>query len=290
MAAGNNRFKDNPTNAKILFGSALGTINLGPAAKAIQDMRYTNVLLYDNEQIHIDQIAELGLSERINTIKVGGKAVKERIPFTDASFASYLASLGENTYAQLLPLIDVADYYDNTSGIKAADMELFDSWVATTSYENNRIVLFDWDRTITIIEGIRTAGPGFFERYNAEDLNKKGTRIPTTGRFIKDTLLYAVGGEMRLAQLRAFFHHITSQGVDIGILTNNTACLDYIPLYKELFQDLPFRVYCAWNRIDKGIKGNLIDRVVLTHRDSHHERIHFEGGRRRTRRRNSRRR
>ncbi len=86
MAA--NNFKGNPTNAKILFGSALGNTNLGAAATAIQEMRFRNMLLYDNDQIHIDQIAALGLSDKIDTIKVNSKPTRERVPFSDATFST----------------------------------------------------------------------------------------------------------------------------------------------------------------------------------------------------------
>lgn len=113
---------------------------------------------------------------------------------------------------------------DEKSGMSNKDIIRIRDWVDTKlSHKTGKrlFVMFDYDRTITIIEG------GIFFGNSIEELkgylthNGFDTEKLTAEGFIE----YYVGGPERLRMLQNMFDFLYKNNVKIYIVTNNPACL-----------------------------------------------------------------
>lgn len=104
-----------------------------------------------------------------------------------------------------------------------------------------KYVIFDWDKTITAVEGMY-----FGTHEGASILNSP----------IRDVALFVMGGEDRLHKVHRAIHHLKTNGVGIFIITNNPnaarsqATRDiYLQLISMIFgvteQDADSILYCA---------------------------------------------
>jgi len=94
-------------------------------------------------------------------------------------------------------------------GVDENHLKELNDWITNKLKSSKRVdVVFDWDRTLSCVEGI------FPQPF------KNGTEVT-----LEDTLVYLMGGPKRLAYLQEFFKKIDHTKVNIFILTNNpTAC------------------------------------------------------------------
>ena len=94
------------------------------------------------------------------------------------------------------------------------------------AHANNgpKIVLSDWDRTVTVCEGMLFNGEELLS--NLEDDNYIGDHVYSVSQMTKpikfqDLLVYMMGGEERLRLLREMFLIFQKQDVQFFVLTNN---------------------------------------------------------------------
>ena len=129
----------------------------------------------------------------------------------------------DNKYVKYLRAMYVTtDYYDPVSGINpVVHRPIIEEWLHSLESPNTSVVLIDWDRTMTVIEGY----------YNSDyDIYKNDPRFRvlfstfTKEEFYEDILRYLLGGDERLAALRSIFSIIGDLNIHICILTNNGSC------------------------------------------------------------------
>jgi hypothetical protein len=87
-----------------------------------------------------------------------------------------------------------------------------------------KIVLSDWDRTITVCEGMLFNGEELLA--NLEEDTYIGDHVYSVSQISKpikfqDLLVYMMGGEERLQQLREMFRTFQKQDISFFVLTNN---------------------------------------------------------------------
>lgn len=85
-------------------------------------------------------------------------------------------------------------------------------WIERTQSYENRFAVFDWDRTMSVVEGL--AIPSRFPyKDNEEDA------------FIAHMTTYVLGGEPRIQMLIHMFQNIIASGTQVVILTNNPSAM-----------------------------------------------------------------
>ena len=114
-------------------------------------------------------------------------------------FGLQLASLGEG------------DSYDPRAGLRK--QQLLDYRVLCENYPIGGII-FDWDRTLTVIEGVYAIKPTVLEMLRS--LGLIGVRV-------RDVAEFYFGGQRRIEYLRRFFNVLRDRKIPIWILSSNPA-------------------------------------------------------------------
>ena len=222
----------------------------------------TNAIFFDNSQESIQNLKDF--CETIELVKIPESAVVAGyVPFLDPRFAAYLRNVGPNKYFHLLREAMESDMFDKVSGLQTRHVSILEDWVRRTAEIPNRAAIFDWDRTITMIEGYLSSESASTVKETiltwlrtTRDSNRMYRRLYqrkidavqampdcTAG----DVLSYLVGGDIRLAMLRDLFSTCVANNIQIVVLTNNTACAKpmFDELLLELFQDMPYIKVCS---------------------------------------------
>lgn len=254
---------------------------------------YDSAIFFDNS---MDHIMHFTYNTTAKSVCVGETMSDDvLIPFDSREYVDFLAKNGltENINDKIAKLINndkKYDYvlrrdrgyvaYDPKSGIKQLHTDILFRWLDSIPAEKNKVALFDWDRTITVFEGmvlpihdIRPAEEFNDEKLNASWINYLNKRYgpefeemadylrehPTS---IEELLLYLCGGSERLAMLRSIFRRCMETKTDIIVLTNNAGCTSkhYKEIVKRLIgSDIPHEIICSSGEPYFGNKSKLVD-------------------------------
>jgi hypothetical protein len=168
-------------------------------------MIFDHAIFFDNSLSHIEDVkTHCPGIECILTKETAEKP--SYVPFTNKALAALIESLKPNAYTDYIQKIAKSDTYDAKSGINEHDIDTFHLWENQTRSKNtNRVLLLDWDRTITQVEGFLL--PASIPKIDA-----------------KDIIVYLCGGKERFAMLQAWLDDVRSKGIEIMIVTNNSGC------------------------------------------------------------------
>ena len=204
--------------------------------------QFTSAIFFDNEHQHIADFTKK--LPAIESIKVNDTNLpyypSSRLDVLGSDVNVYIMSenLGDNFYVKLLEKMDNIDNYDKLSGISNKEISKLKNWVERTASQERRAAIFDWDRTITKIEGATL--PKTNENITLTDYfltNSYG--VPTEGvNIVEDYLTYLCGGKARLTSIRNMFNLCKDNNIDIIILTNNGACLTTTYIFRDLINNL----------------------------------------------------
>ena len=216
----------------------------------LQDYK-KNILFFDNDIKHVEAINEM--CPLIRAIHVNEDA---SFTGTDMSkLTAYSDSIGlkanDNTYVKAL--IDTGLGEDKiAAGLTDKQIDYIKMWAQTDLPEKK--IIFDWDRTITRIEGF------VFTRRTKASADKLDTLFSLTvyGVKIEDMVVYACGGQERLDKLIEMMRILQESGVDVNIVTNNAACFkefydaenrlienDYKTIVKAFWPLTDDKVHCS---------------------------------------------
>jgi hypothetical protein len=218
---------------------------------------YKAAIFFDNDEDNIENVS-LHCKHNLQNIKINELEKSIEIPFENRFFSAYIATLGVNHAQRFLQWIGhKKDKYDPLSGIQDKEIAACLAWETETNALAPRAALFDWDRTITIIEGI-------FPYWNEEHF--EGYLKPyiewasmTKEQMLESYLEYLCGGSARLAKLRELMNTLHAKGVTLYIVTNNDGCYEsgYSSIVKAFFKDIPFKKVCS-GKTHRGRKGEAL--------------------------------
>jgi len=206
--------------------------------------------------------------DEVNTHSVAGKLnIKTvKIPKTDgpileipiSSFVNNASWDGTHEYIDLLRKANVTtDLYDALSGIQEAQIDELNTWLDTIPEDKykNTAAIFDWDRTLTVFEGIFPYST-ILAYINYYGLNDSKDIITNS------MLTYLFGGIDRLTMIKDMLDMLSGKGVQIFILTNNGSCptLNDFKSYVTLLTDkIPeTNILCSKPSPYYGNKGNFL--------------------------------
>jgi len=116
--------------------------------------------------------------------------------YPDNKFAQYLVSVNNKEFGAAVAF----------SSLDAVDLR---KWASNSSIKT-KVVIFDWDGTLSVIEGIILPP----SREETLDMFRSGVSY-------KDIAFYYMGGKPRFDLLHQMFRFLHNKGVEVFILTNN---------------------------------------------------------------------
>ena len=204
-----------------------------------KEPKFGAAIFFDNDLRRIAEVREF--CENIRLVSINEMKELHAYPFSDGILEDYIDTLDYNVYLEAIQHLGVvSDMLDPLSGIEDEHIATFDAWLEETKAVPNRVALFDWDRTITVIEG-------FFPENLADIVKWRNDNEVTLKDWREDTLIYLCGGNERLAKLRAMFVRGHAAGVKNIVLTNNGLCTSSIftDLAQHLFHPVPVDAICG---------------------------------------------
>ena len=226
-------------------------------------------IFFDNDEAKINQIAS-----KCNNIEL------VRVPESDEAAANpsainpaYAALwTPHNIYFNAYTRVHAANgtphqFFDIYSGMQLPEFAIINDWISRSAELGvQRTAIFDWDRTLTMVEGIilPIPAPAQMDLTLTQLMSTyppfKFTGAPLT--YVEDMLIYLCGGPIRLQTLRDMFAHLRANDVNIAILTNNPVAGDN---RRELFKELVVslirvpgyepEIRCSYFAVPPGDKG-----------------------------------
>jgi hypothetical protein len=181
----------------------------------------TSAIFFDNDSKHIQEVEQC---RNITCIKVPGiDGMPPEVGFmemSDDEFSDHLGDASGNMINFLLWANDgERDRFDSTSGMTVEHQGILQRWLEESSNTPERWAIFDFDRTISKIEGFGSAVGGITGINRKFKAQKEG--LPITA---EEYMIYLCG-KSRLSLLKNMFGLCIRNGVQIVILTNNGACI-----------------------------------------------------------------
>lgn len=218
---------------------------------------FDTAFFLDNDSKYVRQVRACDSSEeKIKAHKVAGSDYIRGVALESAVMTRHLANLSEGGRAFGRMIVEyiafLAKNYpgflreeliDEGSGIRGDDVRILRDWVEVNAGKR-RVVLIDWDRTLTTIEG------GFYTSDSFEEMMKTlMSYVNTNGLTVENMVEYYVGGMERLTMLQEMFDFLYSKNVTIYILTNNRVCIDHPKMLTQLANVLtrnrPINLICS---------------------------------------------
>jgi len=189
--------------------------------------KYDAAIFFDNDPNQIKNVRSF--CQTIRTVKVQhtDNLLRLNIPYNPRVLEDYKSSLQKsqlNHYINYLEKTHRGLYYDPLSGLSDSDFDILEEWINTLRNAEQvkyKAAIFDWDRTLSKFEGVAL---GFTEDFDFYSNVLKLPESLTEDQMMEDMLIYICGGPRRLADLRDMFMKLSSNNIDIIILTNNGGC------------------------------------------------------------------
>ncbi len=204
--------------------------------RGVEVPEYSAAIFFDNDRNKIANVAD-------KCPAIRGHAVPETAyeihgsPLNFPPLKNIINAAGgeNNSYVKFLRKNLVTyDYYDPISGINpVVHRPVIEEWLHTLEMPATSIIIIDWDRTMTIIEGFYNCDYDIFKN---DPRTRELFATFTKEQLYEDMLRYLLGGDERLVGLRSIFSIIGDLKIHICILTNNGSCSSN--LFKELVNQL----------------------------------------------------
>ena len=200
------------------------------------------IIYFDNDHSMIHRVSSV--CPTIRAIRVDetspfNPALPWNSPVLDTFYAKVSA---ENPYLKFMKAVTDTERYDPVSGMTDAHIATVNAWLAETEGNPRRYALFDWDRTLSKIEGIIVPSAPYslsqlIDWAKPQLSGKRLAAISDLPEITADHVLeYLCEGMDRVIKLKTMMANLVAAGVEIVILTNNGAC--QFPAFLDLVRAL----------------------------------------------------
>jgi hypothetical protein len=198
----NRRFKPNKTRKMIH--------PLVPINPTLEEKKLCCAIrFYDNMDEMIRQFHTT--YKYVESIKVSDKPNKEIMkgnPKASLYTQEFMKIYPENTFAKYLLTLKNKEIQTNIAFTENDAKNLY-KWASNPNIKT-KVVIFDWDGTLSVIEGIIIP-----------PTKKTTLELLKDGVTYSDIAIYYAGTKTRLNWLRQMFHYLYKKNVKVFILTNN---------------------------------------------------------------------
>jgi len=138
----------------------------------------------------------------------------------------------KNTFVSYLLHFKIIPKYHPESGLSRDDINKYYEWEGRT--KGNRVLLLDWDQTLTQFDGIELPGDNLFKMFLGN--SPRGAFLQKL--FIKpqDIAIFYLGGLIRYTMITDWLKDVANSGVHIIVLTNNGGANDII--FKQVVDEI----------------------------------------------------
>lgn len=216
----------------------------GSAMAAMFDREMDVGIFFDNDPAKIAQVRDSCRLGNITRVQVKESCENPRKTIDTELLAQKPHAINKDTnlYYKLHTVTRSPHiFYDRVSGVHEEHIEKLHKWEKATRKAEDRYAFFDWDRTLSMNEGVIIPPPvkigdSIVKAYEHYGVN--GADV-TEARIYEDMSEYLAGGRERLTMLREMFQFLRSSGVHVVILTNNGACVT--PNQVDYFKNLVYK-------------------------------------------------
>jgi hypothetical protein len=163
---------------------------------------------------------------------------------------------GAQKFGEAMLLLGEATGYDPLSGISPDQLKHFLKLVTTPNPQPKiAAFIFDWDRTLTVVEGIYSIKPTV--RLMLQSLDLASIRV-------KDVAEYYLGGRSRYHLLRQLWKALSDQGIEIWVISSNPSIGEFPLFFLNLLESVG--LHLPANRLvyrDKLTKYQYMERHLL---------------------------
>lgn len=213
---------------------------------------YDAGIFVDNDEKNVVRVATCGLNMKTILVPMNETPIVNLTSPEMMEYVSTLSPEGQETtriiHRMSYAVNNPTEMYDAGSGIHVEHVEEIKNWVLGMRKEDSTkrlAALFDWDRTLTIMEGMWSFGSdglaGFprallphFESFpDLVSVMENWNRVTPKG-----LIEYYCGGPERVNMLQDMFDFLYDNNVDVYVLTNNPSCKNNLRLLEELMNVL----------------------------------------------------
>ncbi len=227
---------------------------------------YTAAIFFDNDRNKIVNVAD-------KCPAIRGQAVPETAyeihgsPLNFPPLKNIINAAGgeNNSYVKFLRKNLVTyDYYDPVSGLNpVVHRPIIEEWLHSLEVPASSVFIIDWDRTMTVIEGVYNCD---YDIFKTDPRTRELFATFTKEQLYEDILRYLLGGDERLAGLRSIFSILGDLKIHICILTNNGSCNSnfFKELVNRLMPESVENLFIACSKLAPfyGHKGNKLKSIV----------------------------
>jgi hypothetical protein len=167
--------------------------------------QFEAAIFFDNDEMHITAVSQCPGIECIKVASTDDGAGGCPPAFPPAKYRQKLSTAGKVVF-DIMSTKANEEMYDPISGMQNGEFTRLSAWIEDTGHIAPRAALFDFDRTLTVMEGF--------------DSNL----FLMPGVTYAGYMNYLCGGTTRLLHLRAMFTDLLAAGVTVFVITNNSSC------------------------------------------------------------------
>ena len=163
------------------------------------------------------------------------ESTEQQMTNNQEAFSKYLSILGQNArlYGLTMNSLDEGDGYDMRSGITIDQINHYKNKVIKNSPSSMKAYIFDWDRTLTVFEGIYAIQDNI--RTILEGLNLANIKTAEVGE-------YYFGGNERVNVLKELWKTLINHGIEIWVLSSNPSIGRHPKFFLDLLESLDLPV------------------------------------------------
>jgi hypothetical protein len=166
------------------------------------------IIFFDDNSKNIEDMRK---NIGCKAVEINKEAVNEFIsnPPSKAEYPN-LEMFDRNTYVEYNDLRNTrSKNHRANTGVTKGDITRLEKWVKQNR-KHPTIAIFDWDRTISVVEGVHfPQPPNTWSDFSIRE---------------KDVMLYLLGGKDRRKRMKEMFNFLYKENVEVFILTKNGAC------------------------------------------------------------------
>lgn len=209
-------------------------------------------VFFDNDQTKIDSVNEYFDIEAYKVADSVYDPLTRRVLSPNQNINH--SKFRNNSYLHIERVVEENDLYDDNSGIQQGATPQNSPKTYDKIFHDIKpydYAIFDWDRTLTMHEGIRLyrdvdTFSKYYDAYRNPMIPSKKFKYKET-EIAEDILIFAFNGEARLKYLRNVMLYLHRKNVNIVIVTNNGLCGSNLfgQYIKKFFGSIPYQLICS---------------------------------------------
>ena len=190
-------------------------------------------------------------------------SIPKQIPFAKIVQEINQSNNHNNQYINVLVDHGMYEMHIPVEGFTERHINIVKKWINAPRKKNDLYLLFDWDRTLSVCEGIVFMSIPFINRYYSDNKD----------HLLPDILNLLIGGQERYDMLKKFFNEICQiPNLQILVITANPSAENTDVNYRNFFEMVKLLIPCLTEEhflcSSSSSKSKVFDEYRSRHKDS----------------------